>query len=102
MLYLLPLPTGATLAEKADIQDLLSNTVHKAMRDASPNGCAYVNKADPFQDNWQDHFWGPVVYPKLKSLKKKWDPNGLLYSLALPRTEEWEVIEYGTRLCKKL
>jgi len=71
MLYFLPLPTGATLAEKADIQDLLSNTVHKAMRDASPNGCAYVNEADPFQDNWQDHFWGPVVYPKLKSLKKK-------------------------------
>jgi hypothetical protein len=102
MLYLLPLPTDATLAQKADIQDLLANTVDRAFMDASPNGCAYVNEADPFQENWQDHFWGPTVYPKLKTLKSKWDPSGLFYAIALPGTEEWDVIEYGTRLCKKL
>ncbi|KAH6846974.1 isoamyl alcohol oxidase [Chaetomium sp. MPI-CAGE-AT-0009] len=102
LLYLLPLPTDATLAQKADIQDLLTNTVDRAMKDAAPNGCAYVNEADPYQPDWQNHFWGPTVYPKLERLKKAWDPNGVFYALATPGTEQWDVIEYGTRLCKRL
>jgi FAD/FMN-containing dehydrogenase len=101
LLYLLPLPTDATLAQKADIQDVLANTVDRAMRDAAPNGCAYVNEADPFQDDWQDHFWGPSVYPRLRRLKKTWDPDGVFYTISTPGTEQWDVIEYGTRLCKR-
>jgi FAD/FMN-containing dehydrogenase len=102
LLYLLPLPTDATLAQKADIQDLLTNTVDRAMKDAGPNGCAYVNEADPYQADWQTHFWGPTVYPRLQSLKEAWDPNGVFYALSTPGTEQWDVIEYGTRLCKRL
>ncbi|KAK0740040.1 isoamyl alcohol oxidase [Schizothecium vesticola] len=102
MLYLLPVPVNATLAEKADLQNVLQNTVDKGFQDASPHGCAYVNEADPFMANWQTHFWGPTVYPTLFDLKKTWDPTGVFYSRSLPGTEKWEVIEYGERLCKKL
>ncbi|KAK4222438.1 6-hydroxy-D-nicotine oxidase [Podospora fimiseda] len=101
LLYLVPLPTDATLVQKADLQNVLANTIDRAMRDAAPNGLAYINEADPFQDNWQDHFWGPTVYPKLRQIKKTWDPEGVFYAISMPGTEEWEVIEHGTRLCKK-
>ncbi|KAM7211161.1 6-hydroxy-D-nicotine oxidase [Rhypophila decipiens] len=102
MLYNLPVPVNATLAQKADIQSLMTNTLDRAMKEASPNGCAYVNEADPLREDWQGEFWGPEVYPRLKSLKKKWDPKGTFYAVSLPGTEEWEVIDYGRRLCKLL
>jgi hypothetical protein len=38
----------------------------------------------------------------LKDLRKKWDPQGVFYAVSTPGTEDWEVIEYGTRLCKKI
>ena len=41
------------------------------------------------------------MYSKLLRIRKKWDPNGVLYSPSTPGTEDWEVIEYGTRLCKR-
>jgi len=58
-------------------------------------------QADPVQDNWQTNFWG-TNYPKLKDIRKKWDPKGVFYAVSTPGTEDWEVLEYGTRLCKKL
>ena len=44
ILYLVPLPANASLAQKADLQDVLSNTMDKAMREAGPNGAAYINE----------------------------------------------------------
>ena len=102
ILYLLPLPANATLAQKADIQDVLTNTLDKAMHAAGPNGAAYINEADPYQANWQNNFWGQTVYQRLLQTRKAWDPKGVFYAISTPGTEQWEVIEYGTRLCKKL
>lgn len=97
----LNLPTNATLAVKADMQDVLTNTMDEALREAGPHGCTYVNEADPYQPNWQERFWGEN-YPELLDIKHEWDPEGLFWTIATPGSEEWEVIEYGTRLCKKL
>lgn len=102
LLYNLPLPVDSSVAQEDDIQDLLSNTVDRAMMRAAPDGLAYINEANPFMDDWQTHFWGPKVYPRLKKLKREWDPEGVFYSISTPGTEEWHVIEYGERLCKKL
>ncbi|GJC81678.1 FAD-linked oxidoreductase ZEB1 [Colletotrichum liriopes] len=101
IITILPVPVGASLEKKADLQNVLTNIQDEAMRQAGPEGCTYVNEADPFQPNWQDAFWGPV-YPTLLSLRKKWDPKGVFYAVATPGTEDWEEIEFGTRLCKKL
>lgn len=98
---ILSVPQGASLEVKADLQDVLTNVQDAALRAAGPNGFTYVNEADPFQPNWQDHFWGDI-YPELRALKKKWDPRGVLYAVSTPGTEEWEVIEYGTRLCMRI
>jgi hypothetical protein len=52
------------------------------------------------EPNWQESFWGPN-YPKLLKLRQKWDPAGVFYTQTTPGTEQWEVIDYGTKLCKK-
>jgi hypothetical protein len=58
-------------------------------------------QGDLEEPNWQDAYWGPN-YPRLYELKKIWDPHGILYARTTPGTEDWEVIDYGTRLCQKL
>jgi len=40
----LPVPVGASLAQKADLQNLLTNTMDEALRKASTSGCTYVNE----------------------------------------------------------
>jgi hypothetical protein len=97
----LPVPSNASLETKADLQNVLTYTVDEALRNAGPGGCAYVNEGDPYQPNWQTAFWGDI-YPDLLEIKHKWDPEGLFWTIATPGSEDWEVIEYGTRLCKKL
>ncbi len=38
----------------------------------------YLNEADPNEKNWQEIFFGSkTIYAKLKSIKNKFDPNGL-------------------------
>jgi len=92
---------AASLTAKAAAQDRLTNVVDKALRDASPNGAAYVNEGDLEEPNWQEAYWGSN-YPRLLELKKKWDPNGVLYARTTPGTEEWESIEWGSKLCKRV
>ncbi|KAK4458178.1 hypothetical protein QBC42DRAFT_277389 [Cladorrhinum samala] len=101
LITIVPVSGNAPLAEKAEAQNRLTNVVDASLRAASPNGAAYINEADPFQPNWQNAFWG-TNYPRLLSLRQKYDPNGLFYAVSTPGTEKWEQIEYGTRLCKKL
>ncbi|KAL2268984.1 hypothetical protein VTJ83DRAFT_3830 [Remersonia thermophila] len=101
LITIVPVGGNAPLNVKAEAQNRLTNVVDKALRDASPNGCSYVNEADPFTPNWQDAFWG-TNYPKLLNIKKKYDPEGVFYAVSTPGTENWEQIETGTRLCKKL
>jgi hypothetical protein len=38
----------------------------------------------------------------LLKLRKKYDPEGVFYSVSTPGTEQWQQIETGTRLCLKL
>jgi hypothetical protein len=92
---------NAPLAQKQAAQDRLTNVVDKALRDASPNGAAYVNEGNLEEPNWQEAFWGSN-YPRLLELKKKWDPQGVFYARTTPGTEEWESILYGSKLCKRV
>ncbi|KAH7309863.1 hypothetical protein B0I35DRAFT_359211 [Stachybotrys elegans] len=95
----LPVPANASLEVKADLQDVLTNTIDAALRKAGPHGCTYVNEADPYQPDWQTHFWGDF-YPRLKEIKHKWDPHGLFWTISTPGSEDWVLIETETRLCK--
>jgi hypothetical protein len=112
---------NATLQDKATAQNLVTNVIGQKLRDASPNGAAYVNevsfpefyctppiansivssKGDLEEPNWQEAYWGSN-YRRLYFLKKLWDPLGVFYARTTPGTEDWEIIDNGTRLCKKL
>jgi hypothetical protein len=43
-IFILPVPINATLAQKADLQNVLTNVQGKAMMDAGKYGCTYVNE----------------------------------------------------------
>ncbi|KAF9532703.1 FAD binding domain-containing protein [Crepidotus variabilis] len=95
------LGTSASLTEKTAAQRRLTNDIDGPLRSASPHGAAYVNEGDLEEPNWQTAYWG-TNYPRLKTLKEKYDPLGVLYARTTPGTEAWEIIDYGKKLCKKI
>jgi Berberine and berberine like len=62
----------------------------KLWRDVSPAAGAYMGEADPAEPNWQQAFYGEH-YPRLISIKKKWDPWGLFWAKTAVGSEGWEV-----------
>jgi hypothetical protein len=50
---------------------------------------AYVNEANPYEVGFQQSFWGDH-YPRLYSIKQKWDPTGLFISRKGVGSENWD------------
>lgn len=100
MITSVPVDINATLRQKAAAQYDLTYDVDGPLRQASPHGAAYVNEGNLEEPDWQTAYWGSN-YPRLKSVKEKWDPLGVFYARTTPGTENWEVIDFGRRLCKK-
>lgn len=48
LITILPVPDGASLAKKAELQNVLTNTMDEALRQASTSGCTYVNEVRDF------------------------------------------------------
>jgi hypothetical protein len=59
---------------------------------------AYVNEGDFQQPDFQNQFFGSN-YPKLRSIKKKYDPTNLFYATKMVGSEDWKVQADG-RLCR--
>ncbi|KAJ4368361.1 hypothetical protein N0V83_006718 [Neocucurbitaria cava] len=62
------------------------------LRDVSPNGGTYGNEADISEPNWQNAFWGKN-YPRLQTIKAKYDPNMLFYVHHGVGTEGWAILD---------
>ncbi len=58
------------------------------LRAMVPNGGAYVSESNFFQENWQQAYWGSN-YPRLASVKRKYDPTGLFFAHNGVGSEEW-------------
>ena len=54
IISILPVPDGASLAQKADLQNVLTNTMDAALRRASTSGCTYVNEVSHSQSALTD------------------------------------------------
>ncbi|GIC93686.1 FAD-dependent oxidoreductase [Aspergillus udagawae] len=50
---------------------------------------AYVNEAFAYEPNFQESFWGSN-YPRLYSIKQKWDPAGLFIARRMVGSEDWD------------
>ena len=49
---------------------------------------SYVSESDFFERVWQQSFWGSN-YPRLASVKKKYDPSGLFVVHHGVGSEDW-------------
>jgi FAD/FMN-containing dehydrogenase len=53
-----------------------------------PEAGSYVSESNYFNESWQEAFWGPN-YPRLRAIKKKYDPIGLFFVHHGVGSEEW-------------
>jgi hypothetical protein len=84
----------ANLADQHTVTNVLDPTLDKlTVKDA-----AYLNEADFNRPNWQQAFYG-TNYPRLVSIKKKYDPNGIFWGPTAVGNEVWGPAADG-RLCK--
>lgn len=65
---------------------------------SSRTECLTMMKGDPFDPNWQYDFWGRN-YPRLRKVKKTYDPDSVLWCLSCVGSEEWEEVGKG-QLCR--
>ncbi|PVH96426.1 FAD/FMN-containing isoamyl alcohol oxidase-like protein MreA [Periconia macrospinosa] len=86
--------------QKLEIERINTDVVGKALREAGPDGAAYVNEGDLNEPDWQYTYWG-AKYSRLLQIRKKWDPEGVFYAKTTPGTEDWSVLDTGTKLCKR-
>jgi FAD/FMN-containing dehydrogenase len=105
--YLHFIATGATVDSKAAgspkraLQSAAEwyNTVKEPMwREWSPHSGAYMNEANPFNDDFRNAFYG-AGYEKLKEVKAKYDPSESLYVLSGVGTEKWDYDLDSGKLC---
>ncbi|RFU80558.1 6-hydroxy-d-nicotine oxidase [Trichoderma arundinaceum] len=67
---------NATLHERRRVA-LQSQQLSLNITSLAPDGAAYPNEANPWQQNWQKEFWGNN-YKRLLQIKAKYDPHGIL------------------------
>ncbi|KAI1136466.1 FAD-binding domain-containing protein [Hypoxylon sp. FL0543] len=78
-------------------QRKITDEIQPVIEAATPGAGAYMNEADFQQSNWQETFFG-VNYPRLLRIKKKYDPNSLLYATVAVGSEAYTVDQDG-RMC---
>ncbi|KAF7915563.1 hypothetical protein EAE99_010076 [Botrytis elliptica] len=93
-------PWDDSIAEpdvKSLIDDMTYNSLDK-LRRFDPASGAYLNEANAYEPGWQLSFFGQN-YGRLREIKNKCDPTGLLYCRQCVRSEDWIEASSGS-LCK--
>jgi len=60
----------------------------RELRNVAPNSGSYVAESSFFERDWQESYWGSN-YPRLLSIKRKYDPGGLFFVHHGVGSEEW-------------
>jgi FAD/FMN-containing dehydrogenase len=58
------------------------------LRKIAPGAGSYVSESNYFNESWQDAYWGPN-YPRLRTIKQKYDPGGLFVVHHGVGSEDW-------------
>ncbi|OTA66087.1 FAD-binding domain-containing protein [Hypoxylon sp. EC38] len=93
----LPWDFQVPFEEGVKAQHRITDDVQPVIEAATPGAGAYMNEADFQQSNWQETFFG-ANYPELLRIKKKYDPNNLLYATVAVGSEAYTVDKNG-RMC---
>jgi FAD/FMN-containing dehydrogenase len=59
-----------------------------ALRKVVPDAGSYVSESNYFNPSWQRAYWGDN-YPRLRAIKKRYDPGGLFFVHHGVGSEEW-------------
>jgi hypothetical protein len=81
----------ATLAEQQAIIKNVTDVELPLLQgvEGADNMGAYVNEAFAYEPNFQKTFFGSN-YPRLYSIKQKWDPAGLFTARRMVGSEDWD------------
>ncbi len=80
---------GAAVNLKAAKEDAHQIDLAAAeLRKVAPKGGCYLNESNYFNPNWQEDYWG-ANYPRLRAIKKAYDPVGLFFVHHGVGSEEW-------------
>lgn len=82
------LPGHEPNVEAAQKGALAVKDAANALREVVPGAGAYVSESNFFDPNWQTSYWGPH-YPRLLTVKKRYDPDGLFFVHNGVGSEEW-------------
>jgi FAD/FMN-containing dehydrogenase len=58
------------------------------LRKIAPHSGSYVSESNFFNNAWQQEYWG-ANYPKLRSIKERYDPDGLFFVHHGVGSEDW-------------
>ncbi|KAI1135145.1 putative alcohol oxidase [Hypoxylon sp. FL0543] len=79
-------------------QALMTDTIVPMLSNLIPGGgYSYLNEGDPFEPNWEHVFYGGN-FERLREIKKKYDPESILYARTAVGSESWTETTDG-RLC---
>ncbi|RFU34023.1 hypothetical protein B7463_g2267, partial [Scytalidium lignicola] len=87
-------PESAMVAREAH----LTNSISPRMEALTPGSGTYLNEANFQQKEFQENFYG-ANYGRLRSIKKKYDPKDLFYTVTSVGSEAW-VLDGEGRLCR--
>lgn len=91
-------PDSYSYEQAKPVLDDLTYQRVAVLKSLAPESGAYFNEADPYDPNWQYTFWGKN-YPRLRAIKKRVDPDGLLWCVSCVGSEEWVQVGSG-KLCR--
>lgn len=81
-----------------DLQEKMTKDILPQIKAVTPGSASYMNEADFREPEWKKEFFGDN-YEKLLGVKKKWDPESLLYALKGIGSDAWDVTNDG-RMCR--
>lgn len=84
--------------EMAALNDYSANVLQPMLDAATPGGGVYLNEANYLYKDWKKEFYG-VNYDRLLAVKKRYDPESLLYARTAVGSDEWTEDANG-RLCR--
>ncbi|TLD15080.1 FAD-binding domain-containing protein [Venturia nashicola] len=84
-----PVPDGSSPEIREANARKMTFTKNQALKDIAPYSGAYFNECDVNDPTWRQTTFGPN-YEKLLSIKRLYDPNGLLYCKNCVGSEQWQ------------
>lgn len=79
----------ASFATQKEIMRNMTKVEMPLLKALEPDMGAYINEGDLNEDGWQQVFWGSN-YPRLLTLKRKWDPKDVFVCKPCIGSERWD------------